>query len=51
MPFTEDYKDHFNGDNYIDGQAYVMRDASLVMPTRADISTEDRKARKPVVED
>ena len=46
MPFTEDYKDHFNGDNYIDGQAYVMNDADLIMPTRADISIEDRKARK-----
>jgi ferredoxin len=51
MPFTDEYKDHYNGDNYIDDQAYVMRDASLVMPTRADISIEDRKARKPVVED
>jgi len=28
-----------------------MLDADLIMPTRADISIEDRKARKPVVED
>jgi len=51
MPFTEDHKEYFAGENYIDDLNYVMEDADAVMPTRDDISLEDRAAKKPVVED
>jgi len=51
MPFTADHADYFAGENYLDGKAYVMDDASAVMPVRDDISLEDRAARKSVVED
>ena len=51
MPFTDDHKDHFNGENYIDGLNYVMEDADAEMPMRDDISLEDRAAHRNVVED
>jgi len=51
MPFTSDNKAYFSGDNYLDGKGYGIDDADAQMPFRDDISTEDRKERKPVVED
>ena len=51
MPFTADHKEHFAGGNYIDGENYSMDNAEAIMPTRDDISLEDRAARKNVVED
>ncbi|SFV70596.1 Ferredoxin [hydrothermal vent metagenome] len=51
MPFTADYKDHFAGENYLDGKGYGIEDADAEMPFRDDISTEDRTNRTPVIED
>jgi len=51
MPFTADHKEFFAAGNYIDGKNYGIDDADATMPTRDDISLEDRTARRSVVED
>lgn len=51
MPFTTENKEHFAGGNYIDGLNYVVDDADAEMPFVESISSDDRAAHKPVVED
>ena len=51
MPFTADHKAHFEGENYLDGLAYVCDNADAEQPMRDDISIEDREARRSVVEE
>ena len=50
MPFNSEHKDFFNGPNYVDGKEYVMEDADAEMPSRDEISIDDRKAHVNVVD-
>lgn len=51
MPFTAENKEFFAGENYIEGNNYVMKDSDAEQPYVDSISMEDRAARKPVIED
>jgi len=51
MPFTADNKDHFSGDNYLDGKGYGIDNADAEMPFNDAISADDRSNRTPVIED
>ena len=52
LPFTSEYKSYYcEGENYLDEHAYVCENPDVEAPYREDISIEDRKAYKPVIED
>jgi ferredoxin len=51
MPFTAEYKEHFSGANYIDGNDYGMENADAIQPFVESISIDSRKDKTPVIED
>jgi len=49
MPFTEEFKDFFSDENYIENKEYVVNNIDKEQPYREDINNTDRKNREPII--